>query len=131
MQLQPQHKLCISGGHVFDPAQNIDGILDIFIENERIVAIGSAPQGFTADTTIDASGKKIFPGFIDLHSFLAEPGFSQKGSIASETKAAAQSGFTTICCTPNTKPVIDSPAVAALIQEKAKKQKSSAEDCIQ
>ncbi|WP_283788933.1 dihydroorotase [Bermanella sp. WJH001] len=121
MQLQPQHKLCISGGHVFDPAQNIDGILDIFIENERIVAIGSAPQGFTADTTIDASGKKIFPGFIDLHSFLAEPGFSQKGSIASETKAAAQSGFTTICCTPNTKPVIDSPAVAALIQEKAKK----------
>ena len=121
MQLQPQHKLCISGGHVFDPAQNIDGVLDIFIENERIVALGSAPQGFTADTTIDATGKKIFPGFIDLHSFLAEPGFSQKGSIASETKAAAQSGFTTVCCTPNTKPVIDSPAVAALIQEKAKK----------
>ncbi|MFY0639915.1 MAG: dihydroorotase [Bermanella sp.] len=121
MQLQPQHKLCISGGHVFDPAQNIDGVLDIYIENERIVALGSAPQGFTADTTIDASGKKIFPGFIDLHSFLAEPGFSQKGSIASETKAAAQSGFTTVCCTPNTKPVIDSPAVAALIQEKAKK----------
>ena len=121
MQLQPQHKLCISGGHVFDPAQNIDGILDIYIENERIVALGSAPQGFSADTTIDATGKKIFPGFIDLHSFLAEPGFNQKGSIASETKAAAQSGFTTVCCTPNTKPVIDSPAVAALIQEKAKK----------
>ncbi|MFT5594693.1 MAG: dihydroorotase [Oceanicoccus sp.] len=120
MQRQPQHRLCISGGHVFDPGQNIDSVLDIYIENERIVALGSAPQGFVADTTIDASGKKVFPGFIDLHSFLAEPGFSQKGSIASETKAAAQSGFTTICCTPNTKPVIDSAAVAALVQEKAK-----------
>lgn len=120
MQFQPQHKLCISGGHVFDPSQNLDGVLDIYIENERIVALGSKPQGFVADTTIDASGKHVFPGFIDLHSFLAEPGFSQKGSIASETQAAARSGFTTICCTPNTKPVIDSAAVAALIQEKAK-----------
>ncbi len=120
MQLQPQHRLCISGGHVFDPSQNLDGVLDIYIENERIVALGSAPLGFVADTTIDASGQKIFPGFIDLHSFLAEPGFSQKGSIESETHAAARSGFTTICCTPNTKPVIDSAAVAALIQEKAK-----------
>lgn len=120
MQLQPQHKLCISGGHVFDPGQNIDGVINIYIENEQVVAIGSAPQGFVANTTIDASGKKIFPGFIDLHTFLAEPGFSQKGAIATEIKAAAQSGFTTVCCTPNTKPVIDSAAVAALIQEKAK-----------
>lgn len=120
MQLQPQHTLCIRGGHVFDPSQNLDAVMDIYIENERIVALGAAPQGFTANTTIDASGKKIFPGFIDLHSFLAEPGFSQKGSIASETQAAAQSGFTTVCCTPNTKPVIDSAAVASLIQEKAK-----------
>lgn len=121
MQLQPQHKLCISGGHVFDPSQNLDSVLDIYIENERIVALGCAPEGFVANTTLDASGQKIFPGFIDLHSFLAEPGFNQKGSIASETQAAARSGFTTICCTPNTKPVIDSSAVAALIQEKAKR----------
>ncbi|MGR6872043.1 hypothetical protein ACU6U9_07005 [Pseudomonas sp. HK3] len=84
MQLQPQHKLCISGGHVFDPGQNIDGVINIYIENEQVVAIGSAPQGFVANTTIDASGKKIFPGFIDLHTFLAEPGFSQKGAIATE-----------------------------------------------
>jgi dihydroorotase len=120
MQLQPQHTLCISGGHVFDPSQNLDGVLDIYIENERIVAVGAKPEGFIANTTIDASGQKVFPGLIDLHSFLAEPGFNQKGTIASETQAAAKSGFTTLCCTPNTKPVIDSAAVAALIQEKAK-----------
>lgn len=120
MHLQPQHKLCIKGGHVFDPSNKLDGIMDIYIENDAIVALGTPPSGFTADTTLDASGKTIFPGFIDLHSFLAEPGFNQKGTIASETKAAAQSGFTTVCCTPNTKPVIDSSAVASLIQEKAK-----------
>ncbi|GAA6135428.1 dihydroorotase [Oceaniserpentilla sp. 4NH20-0058] len=121
MQLQPQHTLHIQNGHVIDPASNLDGVMDIFIENDSIVAIGHAPVGFQAESTIDASGKKIFPGLIDLHSFLAEPGFTQRGSIATETHAAAQSGFTTICCSPNTKPIIDSSAVAALIQEKAHK----------
>jgi len=121
MQVQPQHTLHIKNGHVIDPANNLDGIMDVFIENDAIVALGESPVGFQAECTIDATGKTIFPGFIDLSSFLAEPGFSQRGSIAHETHAAAQSGFTTLCCTPNTKPVIDSAAVAALIQEKAQK----------
>ena len=121
MQVQPQHTICIKNGHVFDPASDLDAVMDIYIENDCIVALGKAPEGFQAETTIDASGKKVFPGFVDLHSFLAEPGFTQQGSIAHETHAAAKSGFTTICCTPNTKPVIDSAAVASLIQEKAQK----------
>lgn len=120
MKIQPQHKICIRGGHVFDPSQNLDEVLDVFIENDTIVALGTAPVGFEAETQIDATGKKVFPGFIDLNAFLPEPGFNQKGSIASETKAAAQSGFTTLVSTPNTKPVVDSSATVGLIQEKAK-----------
>lgn len=121
MQIQPQHTMHIKNGHVFDPANQLDGVMDIYIENDAIVALGTAPEGFEAQATIDASGKKIFPGFIDLHAFLGEPGFTQRGSIANETHAAARSGFTTLCCSPNTKPVVDSAAVAALIQEKAQK----------
>ena len=119
MQVQPQNNIVIQGGHVFDPRQQLDGVMDIFIENDIIVAMGTPPQGFNADESIDASGKMVFPGFIDLNAFLGEPGFSQKGTIASETKAAAQSGITTLCSTPDGKPVIDSATLAALVQDKA------------
>ena len=120
MKIQPQHTICIQGGHVFDPSQQLDQIMNVYIENDTIVAIGEAPTGFKAESIIDASGKMVFPGFIDLNAFLAEPGFTQKGSIASETQAASRSGFTTLVSTPNTKPVVDSAALATWIQEKAK-----------
>jgi len=120
MKVHPQHTICIQGGHVFDPAQGLDGVMDIFIENDAIVALGTAPQGFMAGETIQAKGQHVFPGFIDTSGFLAEPGFNQKGTIEKETQAAARSGITLICSTPNTKPVVDSSAVAALIQDKAK-----------
>ena len=94
--------------------------MNIFIENDTIVAMGTQPQGFVANETIDAAGKMIFPGFIDLNAFLGEPGFSQKGSIASETRAAARSGITTLCSTPDSKPVVDSATLTTLIQDKAK-----------
>lgn len=120
MKIQPQHTICIQGGHVFDPSENLDAIMDVYIENDCIVALGKAPEGFKADKIIDASGKMVFPGFIDSNAFLSEPGFTQKGTIASETQAAARSGITTLCCTPNTKPVIDSSAQVTLIKDKAK-----------
>ena len=107
------------GGHVFDPAQGLDEVLDLFIENDTIVALGTPPQDFHAVETINASGKMIFPGFIDLNVFLGEPGFGQKGNVASETQAAARSGITTLCSTPNSQPVVDSATLANLIQDKA------------
>ena len=119
MLIQPQNKIAILGGHVFDPALGLDEVLDIFIENDTIVALGLAPQGFHPVETISAKGKMIFPGFIDLNAFLGEPGFNQKGSIASETQAAARSGITTVCSTPNSQPVVDSATLANLIQDKA------------
>jgi dihydroorotase len=120
MKVQPQHTICIKNGHVFDPSENLDSVMDIYIENDSIMAIGQAPQGFVAQETIDASGKMVFAGFIDSNAFLAEPGFTQKGTITTETQAAAQSGITTLCCTPNTKPVLDSAAQVTLVIDKAR-----------
>ena len=119
MNVQPQNTICIQGGHVFDPSEQLDSIMDVFIENDSIVALGKAPQGFVAKEVIDASGKMVFPGFIDLNAFLSEPGFTQKGTIRSETQAAAQSGITTLCCSPNTQPVLDSSAQVTLVKDKA------------
>ncbi len=119
MKLNTQHRTCIRGGRLFDPSQSLDDIQDLFIENDRIVAIGNAPSDFVVDQTIDAAGQMVVPGFIDLCAFLAEPGYGQKGNITSETAAAVRAGITTLCCTPNTRPVVDSPAVAALIRDKA------------
>ncbi|MFT6152705.1 MAG: dihydroorotase [Bermanella sp.] len=120
MIVKPQHTICIKNGHVFDPSQNLDSIIDIYIENDSIVAIGQAPKDFIPEEIIDASEKMIFPGFIDINAFLSEPGFTQKGTIASETQAAARSGITTICCTPNTKPTLDSAAQITRVIDKAK-----------
>lgn len=120
MKLYPQHCIQILNGTVIDPASGLHEQKDVFIENDVIVAIGEKPENFQAEKTIQADGKLVLPGFIDLCVFLAEPGFGQKGNIATETKAAVQSGITTLCCAPDTKPVIDSSAVANLISDKAK-----------
>ncbi|MFT2110424.1 dihydroorotase [Marinomonas sp. 2405UD68-3] len=112
-------KLCIKNGRVIDPSQDLDAVIDVFIEDERIVALGESPQGFIADESVDARGLWVLPGLVDLGVSLREPGYSQKGSIASETRAAASGGVTTVVCSPETKPIVDTPAVAALIQDKA------------
>lgn len=108
----------IRGGRLIDPANRIDTVTDIYIENGRIAGLGEAPAGFTAEKTIDANGMWVLPGLIDLQARLREPGQKHKGTIASETLAAAASGITTLCCPPDTTPVIDSPAVAAQIEHR-------------
>ena len=112
--------ITIRNGRLIDPANSIDEITDLHILNDLVVAIGQPPRGFSADQTIDASGQVVCPGLIDLSAKTREPGQEQKGTIASETAAAASGGITTLCCPPNTHPVIDSPAVVELVQHKAK-----------
>ncbi len=109
----------IQGGRLIDPANQIDGPFDLYIRQGRIAAIGQAPDGFVAGQVIDASGQVVCPGLIDLQAFLAEPGLTQKGTIASEGAAAAAGGVTTLCCSPVTQPVLDTTAVARLIQDRA------------
>ncbi len=102
--------LLIRGGHVIDPAVRIDAPMDILLRDDRVAEI--APPNKTrggADEKFDARGLIVSPGFIDLHVHLREPGQSHKETIATGTAAAAAGGFTSVCCMPNTSPVVDSP----------------------
>lgn len=111
--------ILIQGGRLIDPANGIDGLFDLYLQGGCVAAVGQAPTGFIVDQTIDAAGQVVCPGLIDLQAFLAEPGYTQKGNIASETAAAAAGGITTLCCSPVTQPVLDSPAVVRLIGDRA------------
>lgn len=113
--------ISILNGRVIDPANAIDEITDVHISNGKILAIGVAPEGFQASRKIDATDKIVCPGLIDLSVHLREPGDEHKATIASETACAARSGITTLCCSPNTSPVIDTPAVVGQIRHKARK----------
>lgn len=112
-------KLRVSNGRIIDPSQNLDAVTDLFIEDHRVVGIGEAPLGFDDADIVDATGKWILPGLVDTAVALRDPGYTQKGTIATEGRAAVSGGVTTLVCPPNTKPIIDTPAVAALIQDKA------------
>jgi dihydroorotase len=112
-------RIIIQGGHVIDPANDIDKVQDIYIADGKILARGRQPQDFQADRIIDAEGLVVCPGLVDLRARLREPGQENKATIASETKAAAKAGVTTICCPPDTDPVIDTPAVVELIHRRA------------
>ena len=109
--------LWIRGGRLIDPANNIDTITDMFINDGKVAAIGSCDNENVP--AIDAQGLIICPGLVDLSVSLPEPGKHQKGSISSETRAAAAGGITSICCLPDTSPVIDSASVATLVQDLA------------
>ena len=113
--------ISIIGGRLIDPANGIDEQLDLHIEGENIVAIGEAPAGFKAEQTIDASGQIVIPGLVDIAASLREPGFTAKGTLETETLAAAKGGITTLVCTPDTDPVIDTPADIEFIHRMARK----------
>lgn len=111
-------KLLLKGGNVIDPAQNLDQVADVLIENGLIAQIGENLS--TAGIEVfDAQGLVIAPGFVDMHVHLREPGLEAKEDIASGTKAAAAGGFTTIACMPNTKPTVDQAIVVSGILHRA------------
>jgi dihydroorotase len=111
-------RICIKNGHVVDPKNNVDQQADVYVAEGRIVGVGEAPSGFVADEEIDASDKIVSPGFVDISAALREPGYEYKATIESETAAAVKSGITTLCCPPDTWPVIDTPSVAESIQQR-------------
>lgn len=111
--------LLIKNGHVIDPANNINDKHDVYIAEGHIVSVGKKPDGFKADKTIDATDKIVCPGLVDLCARLREPGQEHKATIKSETLAAASGGITTLCCPPDTRPIIDTPAVVESIRERA------------
>jgi dihydroorotase len=111
--------LLIKGGRVIDPSQNMDTEADIVVENGRIKEIGKGLTAPAGTEVVDAAGKYVVPGLIDMHVHLRDPGLEYKEDIVSGTRAAAAGGFTSVCCMPNTKPVIDNKTVASYIISKA------------
>jgi dihydroorotase len=108
------NSLHIRGGRVIDPANGTDEIRDVFVSG------GVITEAKPSDATvIDAAGKVVSPGLIDIHVHFREPGQSHKETIATGSRCAAAGGFTTVVCMPNTSPVADSPATIAWIQERA------------
>jgi dihydroorotase len=109
----------IRGGKIVDPGRFV-GVGDVLIEQGKIAAVGphlSAPPGATV---MDAEGRLVLPGFVDLHVHFREPGFEYKETIQSGAAAAVAGGFTTVCCMPNTSPVNDNQAVTEFMLERAK-----------
>jgi len=118
-------RILIEGGRVVDPANGVDAVLDVWVEDGRIAALG--PQRPTRgapppDRVLDARGKVVCPGFVDLHVHLREPGREDMETIATGTRAAARGGFTSICAMPNTNPVNDNQSVTEFVLDRAKKE---------
>lgn len=120
--------LHITGGRIIDPG-HYEGVGDIYVADGKIAAVvpaGSSPSTEGASKSprqdlriIDARGKIVSPGLIDLHVHLREPGFEHKETIASGCRAAACGGFTAVCCMANTRPVNDDPSVTQFILSRA------------
>lgn len=115
-------RVLIKNGRLIDPSTGRNANMDLLIEDGKVNQVAPMIEGIEADTVINASGKFVMPGFIDMHVHLREPGFEYKETIKTGAQAAARGGFTTICAMPNTKPVIDCQEMAELVIEKAKKE---------
>lgn len=115
----PKERVIIRGGRVIDPANAVDDTLNVCLAGGRVVSVGHCPDGFQADLELDATGLVVCPGLIDLAARPGEPGLEHKATIASETRAAAAAGITTLCCMPDTRPTLDTAAVVNLVKERA------------
>ncbi|MEK6647030.1 MAG: dihydroorotase [Candidatus Firestonebacteria bacterium] len=117
-------KIIIKDGRVIDPANKIDANLDILIEGEKISKVSKNISSSSAKI-IDAKGKVVCPGLIDMHVHLREPGEEHKETIATGTLSALNGGFTSVACMPNTNPVLDDKTRIEFILSKAKSDAST------
>lgn len=114
-------KILIKNGHVIDPANGRNGIMDVFIDKGIISEVGHDLEldGLEMEV-IDAAGKVVVPGLVDMHCHLREPGFEYKEDIESGTRSAVAGGITSVACMPNTKPVTDNAGIITYIKARAK-----------
>ena len=112
----------IKAGRVIDPGQGMDSTADVLLEGGHVKAVASHIDPPEGCAVIEAGGLVVAPGFIDLHCHLREPGYEDKETIATGTRAAARGGFTTVCAMPNTNPAVDSAAVVEFVLRKARQE---------
>src|SRR3990172_1499002 len=113
-------KIHIKNGRLIDPASGTDAGRDVFIAAGKIVAIGAAPNGYSANRTIDASGLVVCPGLVDLAVRLREPGFESMATLESEMAAAVAGGVTSLACPPDTDPPLDEPGLVEMLKYRAR-----------
>lgn len=115
--------ILIKGGRIIDPSQGIDQKCNVLIENGKIKSFPKSAKKYEDDKkvkVINAKGKVVSPGFVDIHVHLREPGFEHKETISTGCRSAAAGGFTSIVCMPNTNPVNDNASVTEYILLKAR-----------
>lgn len=114
-------RILIKNGHVIDPANGIDEVCDILVDNGIIAEVGKdAYLDGVELSVIDADGMVVAPGLVDMHVHLREPGQEYKETIETGTRAAVCGGVTSVACMPNTEPVCDNEVVVRFIKERAK-----------
>jgi len=107
--------LLIRGGRVIDPSRGTDGVADLYVKEGKIEAVGRNIPSQPGAEVVDAIGKVVAPGLIDLHVHFREPGFEHAETIASGARSAVAGGFTAVCAMPNTDPVTDSQATVGFV----------------
>jgi dihydroorotase len=112
----------VINGRLIDPANRIDGEFDLQVEHGKVAAVVPRGEGSREGESIDAAGRWVVPGLVDMHCHLREPGFEYKETIFTGTRAAAAGGFTSVACMANTNPVNDGPAITEFILGKARKE---------
>ncbi|MGH7356807.1 MAG: dihydroorotase [Candidatus Rokuibacteriota bacterium] len=112
--------LLIRNGRVLDPASSVDGVQDVLVADGRIERVGAGLQPSGGAQILDATGKVVCPGFIDIHVHLREPGYEYQETVATGTRAAAAGGFTAVCCMANTSPVNDNGSITEYILDRAR-----------
>jgi dihydroorotase len=111
-------KLSILNGRVIDPASGHDGVAGVHVDGSRIVALGAAPAGFSADRSIDATGLVVAPGLVDLCARMREPG--AEGALKVEMKAALAGGVTGVVTPPDTDPPLDEPSLVRMLRQRSR-----------
>ena len=113
-------KIAIKNGRLIDPKNGIDAQRDVFVAAGKVVAVGQAPTGFGANRVIDAAGRVVCPGLVDLAVRLREPGFEYLATLESEMAAAIAGGVTSLACPPDTDPPLDEPGLVEMLKFGAK-----------
>lgn len=112
--------ILIKGGRVIDPANGVDGVMDVFVEDGKVKKVGNDLSD--GDKVINAEGKVVCPGFVDIHVHLREPGREDKETIYTASRSAAKGGITSVVAMPNTHPAMDGQTALEYVLSKAKKE---------
>jgi dihydroorotase len=113
--------ILIRGGRVIDPSRRTDGITDVYLAEGRVASVGNNIVGEDGCLVVEAKGKVVSPGLIDLHVHLREPGFEDLETVATGAMAAAAGGFTAVCAMPNTDPPLDNQGAIGFVISQAQK----------